>query len=57
LVTHGTVTANDGTTLFLTVDTLCIHGDSPNAVAMAHAVRDALGDVGIGMVAPPARRR
>jgi UPF0271 protein len=34
------------------VDTLCIHGDSPGAVAMATAVRQALLDAGIAVIAP-----
>jgi UPF0271 protein len=36
-----------------TVDTLCIHGDSPGAVAMAEAVRQALSDAGVTVSAPP----
>jgi UPF0271 protein len=34
------------------VDTLCIHGDSPGAVAIATAVRTAMAEVGIKVVAP-----
>jgi UPF0271 protein len=41
------VTADDGSTLHVRVDTLCLHGDSPNAVAMARAVRRALSEAGI----------
>jgi len=29
------------------VDTICLHGDTPGAVAFARAVRDALGEAGI----------
>ena len=54
LADRGSVTAADGTTLTLAVDTLCLHGDSPNALAMARAVRDALADAGIAVAAPPA---
>ncbi len=36
----------------LWVDTLCIHGDSPGAVAIATAVRTAMAEVGIKVVAP-----
>jgi UPF0271 protein len=56
LAVGGTVAAGDGTTLTLAVDTLCLHGDSPNALAMARAVRGALGAAGIAVVAPPAHR-
>ncbi|MFZ0250707.1 MAG: 5-oxoprolinase subunit PxpA [Acidimicrobiales bacterium] len=49
---RGAVVADDGSVLTLWVDTLCIHGDSPGAVAIATAVRLAMDDVGINMVAP-----
>ncbi|WP_040156354.1 LamB/YcsF family protein [Mobilicoccus massiliensis] len=42
LVTTGTLTAVDGSTLSIDADSICVHGDSPGAVAMAAAVRDAL---------------
>jgi UPF0271 protein len=56
LAVRGMATADDGTVLSLTVDTLCVHGDSPNAPAMALAVCGALGDAGIMVAAPTARR-
>jgi UPF0271 protein len=34
------------------VDTICIHGDTPNAVAQARAVREALLAAGIEVAAP-----
>ena len=49
---RGAVVANDGSVLTLWVDTLCIHGDSPGAVAIATEVRRAMADVGIEVVAP-----
>jgi UPF0271 protein len=49
---RGAVVAHDGSVLTLWVDTLCIHGDSPGAVAIATAVRTAMADVGINVVAP-----
>jgi 5-oxoprolinase (ATP-hydrolysing) subunit A len=48
----GAVVAVDGSVLTLWVDTLCIHGDSPGAVAMAAAVRQAMARAGIDVVAP-----
>lgn len=36
------VTAIDGTDIDVTADSVCLHGDSPGAVAMAKAVRQAL---------------
>jgi UPF0271 protein len=53
LATEGTVVAVDGTVLPVHVDTLCLHGDSPNALAMARAVRAALTGAGITIAAPP----
>jgi len=37
------VTAVDGTSVELEADSICVHGDSPDAVALAKAARDALG--------------
>jgi UPF0271 protein len=56
LAERGTVPTADGTTLTLAVDTLCLHGDSPHALAMARAVRKALAAAGIALAAPPAHR-
>ena len=39
LATEGVVTAIDGSTLHIAADSVCVHGDSPGAVAMARAVR------------------
>lgn len=47
----GRVFAVDGTDLPVTVDSLCVHGDTPGAVAMAAAVRAALADAGVGVEA------
>ncbi len=49
---RGAVAASDGSVLTLWVDTLCIHGDSPGAVALATAVRRALAESGIEVLAP-----
>lgn len=54
LARDGTVRAADGRALSLEVDTLCLHGDSPNAVAMARAVRGALDEAGVDVAAPMA---
>jgi UPF0271 protein len=47
MVTEGTVDAVDGTAVRLEVDSLCVHGDTPGAVAMARAVRSALAAAAI----------
>jgi UPF0271 protein len=49
---RGAVVASDGSVLTLWVDTLCTHGDSPGAVAIATAVRRALAASGIDVRAP-----
>ena len=47
MVTAGEVMAVDGTTLSLRADSVCVHGDSPDAVAMARAVRAELEQAGV----------
>ena len=42
LATEGVLEAEDGSTLRLQADSICVHGDSPGAVAIAARVRDAL---------------
>lgn len=42
IVERGRVIAWDGTAVPLAADTLCIHGDSPRALEIARAVREAL---------------
>ncbi len=48
---RGEVVAMDGTVIPMTVDTLCIHGDTPGAVEIARAVRRRLEAAGV-TVAP-----
>ena len=52
-IRDGGVRAFDGTFLRLEVDTLCFHGDTPGATAIAAAARDALEREGVE-VRPPA---
>lgn len=47
LATEGVIEAQDGSDLHLRADSICVHGDSPGAVAMAGAVRAALLDRGV----------
>jgi len=47
MVQQGTLVANDGTTIRVRADTLCIHGDQPGAPAFARAIRDALIENGV----------
>jgi 5-oxoprolinase (ATP-hydrolysing) subunit A len=47
LVTGGTVRGIDGSTVTVQARSLCVHGDTPGAVAIARAVRRALQDAGV----------
>ena len=47
----GRVPFDGGGDLVVVADTLCLHGDTPGAVANARAVRDALASAGV-LVAP-----
>lgn len=49
LVTTGTLAAADGTPLRIAADTICIHGDNPEAASIAVAVKQALALDGIGL--------
>jgi len=47
LAVDGVVVAVDGTPVRLRPDSLCVHSDTPGAVVLARAVRDALGRAGV----------
>lgn len=47
LATEGRVETIDGQQMEVPCDTLCIHGDTPGATAMAERVRAALGGAGV----------
>ena len=51
LATEGTLLAVDGTLVAVAARSVCTHGDTPDAVALARAVRAALESVGV-TVAP-----
>lgn len=53
MAAEGRVVAEDGTVLEMAVDTLCVHGDNPAAVALARTIRQTLTDNGVA-VAPMA---
>jgi UPF0271 protein len=57
LANSGTIEAIDGSILDLEADSICVHGDSPGAVAMAGRIRGLLLESGIAVTAfsgPPA---
>lgn len=47
----GAIITVNGTQLSTHIDTICVHGDTPGALAMAMAVRSALLDAGISVTA------
>ncbi|MCR3923525.1 MAG: LamB/YcsF family protein [Firmicutes bacterium] len=47
----GTIIAVDGTPLEVKADTICLHGDSPTALAFARRLREALTEAGIAIKA------
>ncbi len=51
MVVDGEVTAVDGRTVPVRPDSVCVHGDSAGAVAVAMAVRRALADAGVQVAA------
>ena len=51
LATTGTVVTPDGDVVAVRARSLCVHGDTPGAVAMAQAVRQSLEDAGITVAA------
>jgi UPF0271 protein len=49
MVREGAVIAMSGRRLPVGIDSICVHGDTPGAVAMARAVRDALAKAGVSL--------
>ncbi|HLH11648.1 MAG TPA: 5-oxoprolinase subunit PxpA [Methylovirgula sp.] len=51
MLKEGAVIANSGRRIPIAVDSICVHGDTPNAVAIAHMLRDRL--IGAGYTLKP----
>jgi UPF0271 protein len=49
MVTEGTVVALDGTVVDVRVDTLCVHGDNPEAVRLVGVLRERLTAAGVAV--------
>lgn len=47
LIKTGTITANDGSQVQLNAQSICVHGDSPGAVAIAKTLREHLESEGV----------
>jgi UPF0271 protein len=50
LIRDATVRTIDGGELHLQVESICVHGDAPNAPEIAHAIRSALEEDGVELV-------
>ncbi len=49
LMNAGTVVACDGASLRVAADSICVHGDTPDAVALAGAVAATLAELGVAI--------
>jgi 5-oxoprolinase (ATP-hydrolysing) subunit A len=56
LATNQPFAAYDGQMLHRRADTLCIHGDTPQAIPFAQALRTALQNAGIALAASNLQR-
>lgn len=52
ILREGVVRAVNGTDVPLVADTVCVHGDTPGAVAFARTLREALETSGVTLAAP-----
>jgi len=52
MVREGVVTDVDGEDIPIRADTICIHGDGPNAAALSRALREGLTAAGVSVRAP-----
>jgi len=52
MVRRGAILPEEGPPIETEIDTICLHGDGPEALAIARAVRDAMGEAGIRLSAP-----
>jgi UPF0271 protein len=49
MAVEGTVVAVDGSEIALKARSICVHGDTPGAVALAQSVRSALAEAGVAL--------
>jgi len=52
LVTDSEVRASDGSRVAVSFETLCVHGDTPGAAALARRIRQELGSLGVSVSTP-----
>jgi len=49
MVLNGSIITRSGQPIKARIDTICLHGDTPNAVLIARSVREALNLAGVGI--------
>lgn len=49
LATNGTVTSIDGVSVAVRAQSMCLHGDTPGAARLAHAIRAGLEEAGVAI--------
>jgi UPF0271 protein len=54
MLREGLVRAIDGSDIPIQADTICVHGDTPDAVAFVQNLRASLAAAGIAVAAPAA---
>ncbi len=52
MVRRGAILPDEGAPIETKIDTICLHGDGPEALAIARAVRAAMEEAGIRLAAP-----
>jgi UPF0271 protein len=57
MVRTSAVELADGSQFGVAVDTICVHGDTPNALEIARRIGEELKQGGVELAAPPARSR
>jgi 5-oxoprolinase (ATP-hydrolysing) subunit A len=50
MVRNGEILSRNGKRIARSIDTLCVHGDEPTAIALARAVRTGLETAGVEIV-------
>jgi 5-oxoprolinase (ATP-hydrolysing) subunit A len=53
MVKEGKVTTTEGTEIDIQGSSVCLHSDTPNAYEIVKAIREALGEAGYTVAAPP----
>ena len=50
MIEDDAITAIDGTKLSVKIDSICVHGDNPSAIAIAETIRNSLEKAGVSVI-------